>query len=378
MKNEPIRVLHITEMLSAAGIESFIMNVYRNIDRERVQFDFLVLRNEKEFYDDEILELGGRKHFIHSNIKNTLLRVIDEAKKIEAFLKQNHYDIVHIHYTTPLRAYYLKAAKNAGVPIRIYHSHSAKVSGKSIFKRMVYKYCKNKINKYATDLFACSEAAAEWMYSKRVIKQNKVIIVHNGIDTQRFLFNEDIRNKVRNELQIQDKFVIINTGRFTEQKNQRFIIDIISALKEDGIAVKLLLLGEGPLKEECENKVNDRGLNDYVIFLGVKSNVQDYLFAADCFLMPSLYEGLPVAGIEAECSGLICIFSDNVSNEVKLSELVDFLSLNCSPREWAEQVVKKQMPKNRENAVNYIKTAGYDIHEVSANLIKFYMQKAKR
>ena len=147
--NEPIiRVLHITEMLSAAGIESFIMNMYRNIDRHKVQFDFLVLRNEKEFYDDEIKNLGGKKYFVHSNFKNTWLRILDESRQIESFLKKHPYEIVHIHYTTPLRAPYLLAAKKADVPTRIYHAHSAAVSGKSKLKLLVYEYYRKKITNY--------------------------------------------------------------------------------------------------------------------------------------------------------------------------------------------------------------------------------------
>ncbi len=140
MNESTLRVLHITEMLSAAGIESFIMNMYRNIDRNKVQFDFLVLRNQKEFYDDEVKKLGGRKYYVHSKKNNTWMRILDEANQIEKFLKENHYDIVHIHYTTPLRAPYLLAAKKAGVGTRIYHAHSAAISGKSKLKMMVYEY----------------------------------------------------------------------------------------------------------------------------------------------------------------------------------------------------------------------------------------------
>lgn len=196
MNSTPKRILHITEMLSAAGIESFIMNVYRNIDRSKIQFDFLVLRDQKEFYDDEIASLGGKKYCIHSDIENTLLRVLEESHQIKVFLKKHHYDIVHVHYTTPLRAFYLKAAKEAGVPVRIYHSHSAAVSGKSKLKLAIYKYCQTLIDKYATDCFACSEAAAEWVFSKKILNENRVQIVHNGIDINRFLFNNSIREKL--------------------------------------------------------------------------------------------------------------------------------------------------------------------------------------
>lgn len=377
MSKEPMRILHITEMLSAAGIESFIMNVYRNIDREKVQFDFLVLRNEKEFYEDEITSLGGRKYYVHSNIKNTLLRILDESNKIEKFLKRNHYDIVHIHYTTPLRAFYLKAAKKAGVPVRIYHSHSAEVSGKSNIKLMIYNYCKKVIDKYATDFFACSEAAAKWIFSENTLESKKVKVIHNGIDTDRFSFKKEIRDKVRINLKLSDEFVLINTGRFTEQKNQMFLIDIVNELKKNGENVKLFLLGDGPLKEQCQEKVNKLELNDVVYFLGVKTNVEDYLFAADCYVMPSLYEGLPVAGVEAECTGIPCVFSENITQEVKFNENVIFVGLNVSALEWAHIVLDKHETKERENAVKTIRNAGYDNHDVALSMQNFYSQRVK-
>lgn len=377
MNDEPKRILHITEMLSAAGIESFIMNIYRNIDRKKVQFDFLVLRNQKEFYDDEIVALGGKKYYVLSRKKNSLLRVMDEAKQIEKFLKHHHYDTVHIHYTTPLRAFYLKAAKNAGVSKRIYHSHSAEVSGKSKIKLAVYNYCKNIIDKYATDCFACSEAAAQWIYSEDTLKNSKVKIICNGIDTKRFLFDEEIRKKVRKEMNIQDKFVIVNTGRFTEQKNQNFLIEIMRLIKSKEKHVKLLLLGDGPLKEQYETKVKNLELEDVVEFLGVKSNVQDYLFASDCYVMPSLYEGLPVAGVEAECTGIPCVFSDRITKEVKVNDNTCFLSLDLPIDEWAT-VIMKQLPNlDRRMSIKSVISAGYDIHDVALNMQKFYLQRNK-
>ncbi len=374
MSKEPKRILHITEMLSAAGIESFIMNVYRNIDRTQVQFDFLVLRDEKEFYDDEIASLGGKKYFVHSNIRNTLLRVIDESRQIERFLKNNHYDIVHIHYTTPLRAFYLKAAKNANVPVRIYHSHSAEVSGKSRIKIAIYNYCKKVIDKYATHYFACSQAAANWIYSKKTIDSNQVKIIYNGIDTKRFTFDEAIRNNIRKELGINDEFVIINTGRFTEQKNQSFIFDIVDYIRNNiNKEVRLLLLGEGPLKDEYEIKANRLGIAENVIFLGVRKNVQDFLFASDCFIMPSLYEGLPVAGIEAECTGLPCVFSSSITKEVSVNELCVFVDLSGGIVEWSRSVIGFDKKFGRDEAAKKVKEAGYDIKDVAKNMEHFYL-----
>ncbi len=375
MNSNPKRILHITEMLSAAGIESFIMNVYRNIDRNKVQFDFLVLRNQQEFYDEEISSLGGKKYYVHSNIQNTFLRILDESKKIEDFLKKNHYDVVHIHYTTPLRAYYLKAVEKAGVPVRVYHSHSAAVRGKSKIKLIIYNHCKKVIDKYATDRFACSQAAAQWIYSENTLKENKVRVIHNGIDTQCFLFDKSIRENVRKKYNLQNKFVMINTGRFTEQKNQNFIIDIANLLKSRRYDVKLLLLGDGPLKEQYKAKVKKFALEDTVIFLGVKQNVQDYLFASDCFIMPSLYEGLPVAAVEAECTGIPCIFSENITKEVNLNNQSVFAPLSWSVDKWADIIIKQNTATDRTETINSVKTAGYDIHDVAKEMQDFYLQR---
>ena len=378
MNSNPKRILHITEMLSAAGIESFIMNVYRNIDREKIQFDFLVLRNQKEFYDDEIASLGGKKYFVHSGIKNTLLRVLDESRQIKAFLKKHHYDVVHIHYTTPLRAFYLKAAKEAGIPVRIYHSHSAAVGGKSKLKLAIYRHCQSVIDKYATDCFACSEAAAKWVFSEKAVKENKVQIIHNGIDIKRFLFDAEIRKKIRLELDLEDNFTIINTGRLTEQKNQSFILDIVNVLKKSNHNIKLLLLGDGPLKDFYKSKVKQLGLEDTILFLGVKANVQDYLFAADCYLMPSLYEGLPVAGIEAECSGLPCFFSNDITKEIKLNGQVHFLPLSLGEKGWASEIMKYASEEDRIKAADSVVDAGYAIQDVAKRMMDFYLMKAQR
>lgn len=213
-----MRVLHITEVLEAAGIESFIMNVYRNIDRKKVQFDFLVMRDQTEFYDEEIAKLGGRKYTISIPVSNTLLRIQLESLQLYRFLKKHKYDVIHIHTTTPLRAPYLLAAKMANVKTRIYHSHSAEVRGKSKIKLFIYNYYQKKISKWATDWFACSEVAAEWMYEKRLIDRGKVNVVYNGIDTKRFSYNLSARAKIRKQMNLEDAFVITHTGRFLPQK----------------------------------------------------------------------------------------------------------------------------------------------------------------
>ena len=375
MKNEPIRVLHITEMLSAAGIESFIMNVYRNIDRERVQFDFLVLRNEKEFYDDEILRLRGKKYFVYSKIKNTWLRVLDESRQIEVFLKDHNYKIVHIHYTTPLRAPYLLAAKRAGVPIRIYHAHSAAVSGKSKLKLYIYEYYRKKTMEWGTEWFACSKAAAKWIFPEELFGSGKVKIIYNGIDTNRFKYDKFKRNMIREQLGLNCAYTLINTGRFSEQKNQSFLLKVNKDLKQKCPNIKLLFLGEGKLQGEIKEKAKQMGVYTDILFLGVKKNVEDYLSAADFYVMPSRYDGLPVAAIEAQCSGLPSIMSTNITDEVALTDHIEFISLDEKISEWSNKILKY---KNflREDNSQIIAKNGYDIKTVAKWIEGYYESKA--
>lgn len=372
-----IRVLHVTTVFQAAGIESFIMNMYRHIDRNKVQFDFMVMRTENEFYDDEIKELGGKKYTIQENGKNTLIRVINESRALYQFLKENPYDIVHVHYTTPLRALYLKAIRKAGVKTRIYHSHSAEVSGKNFAKRLVYLYLKRRITDWATDYFACSNAAAEWMFSKSVMNSGKVKVIYNGIDINRFKLNEDTRQEIREQHALQNSFVMIHTGRFFEQKNHTFILKVFEEVQKRCHKAKLMLLGTGDLFEEIKQKVDNENLSEDVVSLGVQSNVECFLCAADCYIMPSLYEGLPVAAVEAQCSGLPCVFSTNITREVALTTHTSFLDLNQPIEEWANAVLEsRNIP--RVDCSGDIREQGYDVLGVANRLQNFYEMAFER
>lgn len=366
------RVLHITEVLSQAGIESFLMNVYRRIDREKVQFDFLVLRNENEFFDEEVKELGGVKYWVHSDKKNTLLRILDESRQIEKFLKKNPYDVVHIHYTTPLRAPYLHAALVSGTSCRIYHSHSAYVSGKSKIKYLIYSYMRGRIQKWGTHFFACSHAASKWMYPTDLLAKGQDTVIPPGLEIDKFKYNSQLREKIREELGIGDEFVIIHTGRFTEQKNQSFLVHLFSELKKTEPNSKLLLSGVGPMQEEVKELAKALGVGEEVIFLDVKPEIFPYLDAADVYVMPSLYEGLPLAAVEAQCSGLPCIMSNLITEEVALTENVDFLSLGDSSEIWISTILKYK-DHIRKDESETIKKCGYDIDDIAKKMERFYI-----
>lgn len=369
-----MRVLHITEVLEPAGIESFLMNMYRHIDTDRVQFDFLVTRDQKEYYDDEISQMGGRKYCINcTSTGNTFLRVIQESRSLYRFLVKHPYEIIHLHTCTPLRALYLVAAKAAGVRIRIIHSHSAEVAGKSVIKQMVYAFTRQIIPYFATHYFACSKAASRWLYPKRIWQRDRDWVFYNGIDTDRFAFSEEKRKCYREELGLKNKYVIIHTGRFLAQKNQAFLVEMFSELFSHCPQAHLLMLGKGELRDQVEQKVRQFGLEEHVTFLGVRNDVAEILSAADCYVMPSLYEGLPVAGVEAQCSGLPCIFSKNVTREVAFSNNVKFLGLDEPISAWVEVILSCCNTPRDLNGVENVRVAGYDVYDCSRKLQNFYI-----
>lgn len=375
MSQEVVRVLHVTEMLQAAGIESFIMNVYRNIDRSKIQFDFFITRDEKEFYDDEIKELGGKKYTIDINKdKNVFIRVLQESYQLYKFLKKTKYKIVHIHSGTPLRVFYLFAAKFAGVDKRMYHSHSAEVKGPHSLlatKKIIFKILKRMFRYSATNYFACSKAASEWMYPPKLWQDVKVI--YNGINIEKFKFNKQIREKYRNELDISDNYVIGHIGRFNEQKNHTFLIDIFNEIHKRDKKAKLLLIGEGELKEKIHEKVKKLCLDDSVIFLGVRHDVNNIMQAIDVFLLPSNYEGLPVVGVEAQASGLPTIVSDNITNEIKITDNIKMVSLSKLPSQWADIILNYKDKYDRKDMSIEITKSGYDISDTVKSITTYYL-----
>lgn len=371
-----IRVLHVTEKLQAGGIENFIMNVYRNIDKENVSFDFMVTRDEKEFFEEEIQKLGGKKYTIDKkNIKNVFIRIIEESKEIEKFLKENKYDVIHVHSGTPLRVFYLRAAKKAGVKKRIYHSHSAEVKGPHNglrLKKIIFKLLRKLFKFYATDYFACSKLAGEWMYPNELIKQQKVVVINNGIEIDKFKYNEQIRNEYRKSLDIQDKKVIGHIGRFNHQKNHTFLIDIFKETHNKDNKCMLLLLGDGELRKEIEDKVKKLGLEESVKFLGVRDDVNKVMQAMDLFLLPSNYEGLPVVGIEAQTTGLPMVCSDNITDEVCITDNVKMISLDKNTTEWADNIINILQTFQRKDTSKIIKEKEYDIKDVAKKIEKIY------
>ena len=347
---DQIRILHVVTYMGRGGLETMIMNYYRHIDRSKVQFDFIVHRDFRADYDDEIEALGGR--IFH------LPRLVPWSrsylKTLERFFRAHpEYKIVHVHQDC-LSSVILKVAQKCCIPIRIAHSHSN--SQDKNMKYLIKLFYKRFIPAYATQLFACGKKAGEWMFGG-----TPFWILNNAIDTNRYSYNSERHDSIRRKLQIPDSaFVIGHVGRFNTVKNHTFLLDVFTKAKEQNNNLMLLLVGDGSLRAEIEQKAASLGILSNVIFTGIRSDVPDLLQAMDCFVFPSLYEGLPVALVEAQASGAITVCSDSVSAESRLSDYLSFRSLAETPKEWADHIHSLEL-MDRKRAGLQIEENGYSI-----------------
>ena len=314
VQKKPIIVAQIMGKWVGGGVESVIMNYYRHLDHSKVQFDFICDEDSTRIPYDEIKKLGGRVFIVpkYQNLPKYL-------KALEKLFKENQYCIVHSNINT-LSVFPLYAAKKAGVPIRISHSHST--SNPKEWKRNLIKNILRPFSKrYATDYFACSELAGRYLFGNKAFDQGEVKIIHNAIDVDKFKFDEVARKKLRKEFGIKDSTVVIgHVGRFVQQKNHTFLVDVFKEYHKKNPDSKLLLVGSGPLEDEIKKKVERLGLKDSVLFLGQRDDINKLYSVMDVFCLPSLYEGLPVVGVEAQAAGLPCVFSDKITNDTVITK----------------------------------------------------------
>ncbi len=373
MKNqEPIRIAQIIGKWLGGGVESVVMNYYRHIDRTKIQFDFICDEDSTNIPYDEIKKLGGKIILVPPYQK-----VFEYQKDLIKIFKDNNYKIVHSHLNT-LSVFPLRAAKKAGVPVRIAHSHST--TNKKEWKKNLVKQVLRPFSKvYATNYMCCSELAGRWLFGNKEYDKGNVYLLNNAIDLDKFKYDEQLRNKKRKELNIKDDTLVIgHIGRFVEQKNHKFLIDIFNEVHKQNNNSLLILVGQGPLMEEIKEKVKKLGLEDCVKFLGQRNDVNELYQVFDVFCLPSLYEGLPVVGIEAQATGLLCVLSDDMTKETKVLNETEFLSLKQSADIWAKIILNKQLILLDKNNTAKKKIAvGYDINNESFKLEKIYKKLIK-
>ena len=368
--SKPIRVLHVIGIMNRGGAETMIMNLYRHIDRSKVQFDFVENSSEPAVFDEEILSLGGRIFRCpHYNGKNHFTYVKWWNDFFKAHPKE--YPIVHGHLGSTA-SIYLSVAKKYG-SYAIAHSHSSGTDHS--LHANLYQIMSYNTRNVADYFFACSEAAGKERFGSKVVSGDHYAVLNNAIDVNRFSYNPSVRNAVRDELGIgQIQLVVGHIGRYTKEKNHEFILKIFSELKKMDSNARLLMVGDGTLRTHIMQMAEQASLSSDVIFTGVRSDVERLVQAMDVFVLPSLYEGLPVTMVEAQTAGLPCIISDKVPSECILTEgLVDIMTLSASPEAWAEKILaKRAIPRTDRRAE--IAAHGFDITTEAVKLQEFYLK----
>ncbi len=367
--NKPIRILHVIGYMDRGGAENMIMNLYRNIDRTKVQFDFVENEGKETAFDAEIRELGGRiyhcpryrgkNHFAYTRWWHT-------------FFKEhpNEYPIVHGHIGSTA-AIYLSIAKKHGA-FTIAHSHSA---GEGSVMYRMFSYPARFV---ADHFFACSKAAGISRYGKRVgMDGYRCNVLNNAVDAKKFAYSLEDRAQMRKELGIAEKALVVgHTGRFVDVKNHTFLLDIFAALLKKEPNARLLLVGGGELQSQIEAKIQNLNLEEQVILAGIQNNVWDYYQAMDVFVFPSLYEGLPLTLVEAQASGLPCCISDTVPAEAGVTELAQFRPLDDGAQAWADWILERAK-EPRQNMFNQIVRVGYEITDTANWLQNYYVELVK-
>lgn len=352
-----IRVLHVFNIMGNGGIEHFVMDRYRMIDRTKVQFDFLITSSEPGFFDKEINELGGKVYYTHSLTKKPLRTFLD----IKNIVKANKYSIVHRHTGNAIGYFDLLAARCGGAKHLIIHSHNTNAE-----RKVIHKFAKVFLS-FNCIRFSCSDAAGRWLFGNKDFR-----VIPNAIDVEKYCFSLESRKKIREKYNLNDSLAVGHVGRIDYQKNHSFLIDIFYELQKIIPDSKLICVGDGHLRECILDKVNSLGLTEKVIFTGSINNVNEVMNAFDVFCLPSKYEGLSITLIEAQTNGLHCITSkDRVSSETDITGLLEYISLENNADEWAAAITKTDKVRDLSSAHRVIE-AGYNLPDSVKFLQSFY------
>ena len=369
---QPVRVLHNIVLMDTGGIETLVMNLYKHIDRERLQFDFLVHRPQEGYYEKQIRDYGGK--VFRTCPFNPVHQGQFKKECMEVFENHPEYKVFHAHQE--LNLWTLRYAHQAGIPTRIAHSHNAKTVIN--LKYFFFLYEKMFIKKHCTDMFMCSTPAGEWSFGKKAVKDGRVEFIKNGIETSRFKYDEQTRRELREELGVGDKIVIGHIGRFMQQKNHSFLLEIFKIIHDKNPNTVLALCGEGRLEDDIKKKASELGIENDILFLGVRSDTNRVYQAYDLFLFPSLWEGLPLTGIEAQTAGLSVLMSDIITPETIVTDNVTQFSLNQSAEAWADKALDILSNFNRTDCQPQVKKAGFDVRDTAEWLQSFYIERTEK
>ncbi len=371
------KVLQVFTIMNRGGAESMIMNYYRNIDRDKIQFDFLVHRKEKAAFDDEIESLGGK---IYRMDPINPFFPGEYYNRLRTFFKEHtEYAIVHSHLNT-FSSFPLKIAREFKIPCRIAHAHTAfeniklrnfipnKENLTETVKKLIKFRLKKKVSTYATHRFSCGDKAGQWLFGEN----NDFYTMNNAIDTKKFTHNPETDKKYRKELDLEDKVIIGHVGRLNHAKNHSYLLRIFANIIEEKPDCVLVLVGNGELEQAIEQEIDNLGIQDQVKMLGVRSDIPELLQMMDVFVFPSFYEGLPVTLIEAQAAGLKILASDTITQEVKLTDDIEFVSIQKPTSFWVNKLFDALSYEKQDNS-NKIAKAGYDIVSNTEKIQSFYL-----
>lgn len=368
-----IRVLHVINCMDCGGAETFIMNLYRKIDRSKIQFDFLLHSSHTGYFDHEITQMGGKIYRVpHYKIYNN----ISYKNSIESFFEEHsEYKIVHGHLGSCSHIY-LKIAKIYGC-FTIAHCHSS-VPYKMNIKHFIYKHFSKKTVKYADVVFSCNREGAIYRYGLDVVNnKNKYYSVYNAIDFEKYKHNSDFVNEVSREFSIKDDELLIgHVGSFSKVKNHKYIVDVFNEALKKNNKLKLILVGEGACKRSIQENIRQLNITDKVIFAGLRDDVYKLLQRFDCFIFPSLREGIPLSLLEAQAAGIPCLISDKISSEAIYSNSVSLLSLESGKKTWAEALLKLANHQAYSSFCTPIDKR-YDIKNLCDWITRFYLSNYK-
>lgn len=369
------RILHTGMTPNYGGVEAVVMNWYRNIDRTKIQFDFLTRHDgPKIAYEQEILDMGGhiyREYYGRKEKPFMAGKYIQKIFERDPSIKGVHMNVNSLEYITPARL-----AERMGLPIRIVHAHTAGDfnNNERIETRLMQKINKKILQSPCYQKYGCSKDACNYMFGE----ENNTTVIHNAIELGKFRYNEEKRKSLRKKYDIKDDMIVIGfVGRIEYQKNPIFLIKIFEEFYKMNHDSRLVLVGTGMLEEECKNLIRKSGLEDKILFLGMQKETADYYSMFDVFLFPSLFEGLGVVLVEAQANGLPCLVSSGIPDEVMITPLIEKHTLSDTPQQWAQHLIRmvngKIKDRKQDNYSDQITLAGYDIKEEVKRLENIYM-----
>lgn len=365
MNDKPKRLLCIVGGMNAGGAETFLMKVYRALDKTKYQMDFYVTLQEEGFYDREIFSMGGK---IYNSMPKSqgFLKSFNRLKNTVKNEKYNYVMRVSQHSLSTID---LIAAKLGGAQTLVYRSSNSNTGCGKINKilHVLFKWLPMIV---PTIKIAPSTEAAEFMFGKNSVNKGKAFIIKNAISTENFIFDQEKRDKIRQEFKIDDEFVVGHVGRFNHQKNHSFLIDVFSEIVKKHEKSILILVGKGELENDIKNKIKTLGLTNKVIFTGVRSDIPNIMMAMDVFIFPSFFEGMPNTVIEAQATGLQCVISSKITKEANITGNLEYLSIDDTAEMWAWKVLSYSNSYERKNIKNAFVKNGYDISSESIKLMK--------